>query len=205
MPSLLSGEAYGDGLCLSSADADVRRRTVDRLVGYLEAAQGLGAILVVGLLQGLRRDEPDVAAARARIADGLRRVAAEAEGRQVDVVLEPVNHLQVGFHNSVAEVLDLIDAIGSKAVKPMVDTIHMNIEEASLVEPIRRCGARLRHVHLCESHGAAFGAGHIDFAAVLRVLDEIGYDRYASVKVYRGIPFDEAAPSSLAHLRGCRR
>src|SRR5262249_25694371 len=105
IPSFLTGEAYNDGLCLSSPDAGIREKTVQRLIGYLDLASRFGACLVVGLLQGLRRDEPDPIIAHRRIIDGLRLVAEEALEKSVDVVIEPVNHLQVGFHNSVAEVL----------------------------------------------------------------------------------------------------
>ena len=86
IPSFLTGEAYFDGLCLSSPDADVRRATVARLIQYLDTAERFGSILVVGLLQGLRRDEPDLEVANVRIRDGLRRLADAAEARSIGVV-----------------------------------------------------------------------------------------------------------------------
>ena len=202
VPSFLTGEAYFDGLCLSSPRADVRRQTVERLIRYLDIARRFGSILVVGLLQGTRRDEPDVHVAAARIAEGLRSVAAEAESRGVEFVIEPVNHLQVGFHNSVAEVNELIRRVDSPSIQPMVDTVHMNIEENSLTQPILDCGARLRHVHLCESNGGRFGSGHVDFGAVLGTLRRIGYSGFCSVKVYRQLGVEEAARSSIAYLHG---
>ncbi len=201
IPSLLTGEAYADGLCLSSANAAVRRKTTERLKQYVETAAVLESILVVGLLQGLRRDEPDPAVGNQRIADALRPVSESAAASGVDLVIEPVNHLQVGFNNSVAEVRSLIAAIGSNAVRPMVDTIHMNIEEQSLTQPILDCGAELRHVHLCESNAGPFGTGHIDFAAVGRALNQIGYSGFASVKVYRQATGSDAARSSIEYLR----
>ena len=202
IPSFLTGEAYGQGLCLSSPDPSIRQKTVDRLAGYLDVARRFKAILVVGLLQGLLSDEPDVAAAQARIRGCFRQLAAQAEAKGVQVVVEPVNHLQVGFNNSVAEVRRLVAEVGSPALKPMVDTIHMNVEERSLVEPILECGSSLRHVHLCESNGSLLGTGHLDFAAVLGALDRIGYHGFASVKVYRGASLEDAAPQSLRYLHG---
>lgn len=201
IPSFLTGEAYFDGLCLSSPRAEIRRQTVDRLVSYLPIAQRFDAILVVGLLQGTRRDEPNPEAAAQRIAQCLGELGEAAEKAEVDIVIEPVNHLQVGFHNTVAEVRELIGKIGSPAIKPMVDTIHMNIEEASLTQPIHDCGSSLRHVHLCESNGGQFGTGHVDFASVLKALDQAGYNRFASVKVYRHLPLPQAAKTSLDYLR----
>ncbi len=199
--SLLTGAAYAEGLCLSAPDASIRDRTVERLVENMETANRFGAILVVGLLQGLRTDEPDPVAANARIVSCLQRVGREAEASGVDIVIEPVNHLQVGFNNSVGEVLRLIRDTGSAALHPMVDTIHMNIEETSLVQPIQDCGARLRHVHLCESHGGLPGTGRIDFAAVLNALEGVGYPHFASVKVYRKVGPREAAKQSMAFFR----
>jgi len=201
IPSFLTGEAYGEGLCLSSPNAAVRKATVDRLIGYLPTVKRFGAIMIVGLLQGRASDEPNAELAVARIEDGLRRVAEAAAAAGVDVVIEPVNHLQVGFHNSVAEVRALIGRINSPALRPMVDTIHMNIEEASLTDPVRACGTALRHVHLCESHAGRLGTGRVDFPAVLATLRDIGYRHWCSVKVYRRLGFAEAAKSSIEFLR----
>ncbi len=201
VPSFLTGAAYNEGLCLCSPDAGVRDRAVERLVSYLPVARRFGAILVVGLLQGLRSDEPDEEKAQPRIVDCLRQFAAQAVEAGVDFVIEPVNHLQVGFNNSVAEVRQLAARVDSPAIHPMVDTVHMNIEDSSVTQPIFDCAAALRHVHLCESNGGLFGSGHIDFAAVLHALDAIGYQRWASIKVYRKAAMEQAISSSIAYLR----
>jgi len=202
VPSLLTGAAYVEGLCLSAPERGRRTSAVERLKSYLPIAQRFDALLVVGLLQGLRADEPDAAVANQRIAAGLREVGLAAQEAGVELVIEPINHLQVGFNNSVAEVRALIERIGVPAFRPMVDTIHMNIEEKSLTQPIFDCGSALRHVHLCESNGGVLGSGHLDFEAVLAALDAIGYAGFASVKVYRQASLRQAAPASLAHLRG---
>ena len=119
IPSLLTGPAYLRGLCLTSADPTVRELTVSQLVRYVDVAAQLQAVLVVGLLQGQRIDEPDETAAQDRIADGLAQVADAASRSQVVVAVEPVNHLQVGFNHTVAEVQRLIARIGSPAVRLM--------------------------------------------------------------------------------------
>ncbi|MBT5873074.1 MAG: sugar phosphate isomerase/epimerase [Candidatus Latescibacteria bacterium] len=204
IPSFLTGAAYSDGLCLSSPDPDIRRRTVELLAGYVKIARRFDAILVFGLLQGLLSDESHVALANERIVSGLRQVGGVAHDNGVDIVVEPVNHLQVGFNNSVAEVRELIDNIGSPALRPMVDTIHMNIEDRSVTQPILDCGSTLRHVHLCESNGAMLGSGHIDFGSVLNALDQVGYEDFASVKIYRKVDLRDGIKGGLAHLKDCR-
>ncbi len=200
IPSFLTGAVYSQGLCLSSPDEASRQGAIDCLIRYLDLAERFGTILVVGLLQGLTRDEPDTTTALSRIVASMKEVTSEAEKRGVQLVMEPVNHLQVGFNNSVTEVRQLVRDVGSPALKPMVDTIHMNIEDPSITQPVFDCGANLAHVHLCESNGGPFGSGHIDFGSVLDALNKIGYDGFASVKVYRKASMAEAASSSIEFL-----
>jgi sugar phosphate isomerase/epimerase len=202
--SLLSGWSYpNEGLCLSSPDARIRDRAVERLIEYVGQAARLKAIVVVGLMQGLRSDEPDEATANARITDSLRRVARAAEGQPTTVVLEPVNHLQVGFNHTAAEAAALVERVGSPALSYMLDTIHMNIEERSILETIRTHGPRVRHFHLCETNGAPFGTGNLDFPRVLAALAEAGYEHYVSVKIYRKATWEEAARAAAEFLTRC--
>jgi sugar phosphate isomerase/epimerase len=200
--SLLSGWSYGhEGLCLSSPRADVRRRAVDRLIEYAGLAAQLGAVLVVGLMQGLRADETDETEANRRIAACLRPVAEAAAERGTMAVLEPVNHLQVGFNHTAAEAAAMVERVGSPGLGYMLDTIHLNIEERSVLHTIRTHGRHIRHFHLCETNGGPFGTGNLDFRGVLQALDEVGYVHFASVKIYRKADWEEAARSAMAFLR----
>ena len=155
-------------------------------------------------MQGFRTDEPNRALAERRIEDALRRVAEAAEENATTVVVEPVNHLQCGFHNSLDAVLELTSRIGSPRVKPMLDSFHMNIEEASLRAPILDAGAALGHFHLCESNGGFLGSGNLDFPSIFETLDSIDYHGCVSVKVYRE-PWEVAARRSMEYLRSCGR
>jgi sugar phosphate isomerase/epimerase len=200
--SFLSGWSYAnEGLCLASPRADVRQRAVERLIQYVGHAGRLGAVLVVGLMQGLRTDEADTTEANQRIAACLRPVAEAAVQHSTVVVLEPVNHLQVGFNHTAAEAAAMVERVGSPGLSYMLDTIHLNIEERSILETIRAHGRRIRHFHLCETNGGLFGTGNLDFPRALQTLDEAGYSHFASVKIYRGADWDEAARSAMAFLR----
>src|SRR5437588_757637 len=65
--SMLSGWSYShEGLCLCSPDPMVRSGAVDRLGDYAAQSAAVGALLVVGLMQGLRSDEADEAMAKDR-------------------------------------------------------------------------------------------------------------------------------------------
>lgn len=200
--SLLSGWSYfHEGLSLSSQSRNIRKLAVARLAGYVETAARFQAILVVGQMQGFLKDEPDEVIANERIAQELKEVCLTAEKHGVAVVMEPVNHLQVGFNHTVDDVVAMIRRVDSPALKPMVDTIHMNIEEQSITEPIYRLGKNLGHVHLCETNGRMFGTGNLDFQSVLQALTAVEYDGFISVKVYRGVKWEEGAKGSMEYLR----
>ena len=198
--SFMTGANYfGEGLCLSSPDTQNRRRAVERLQAYTAVAGRLGAILVIGQMQGFSSDEPDRELAEARIEECLHGVMEAAERNGVAVVLEPVNHLQAGFNNTLSQVTALVERIGSPNLKPMLDTFHINIEEKSMTEPIERIGANVGHFHLCETNGGAPGSGHLDFKAVFAALDAVGYAGWVSVKNYRQ-PWNVAAETAMQHL-----
>jgi len=200
--SLLSGWSYGnEGLCLATPREDVRRRAVERLIEYVGVAGRLGAVLVVGLMQGLRSDEADETVANERIRACLRPVAEAAVTAGTTVVLEPVNHLQVGFNHTAAEAVAMMERVGSPGLGYMLDTIHLNIEERSILDTIRAHGRRIRHFHLCETNGSPFGTGNLAFPEVVRTLDESGYGHFASVKIYRKVDWEEAARSAISFLR----
>lgn len=200
--SMLSGWSYGnEKLCLSSPRGEVREQAVQRLIEYAGYTARLGAVLVVGQMQGFRSDEPDEAVAQERIAAGLAAVAAGAQKCGGTLVLEPVNHLQVGFNHTAAEAAALVKRIGSPALSYMLDTIHLNIEERSILDTIREHGDCIRHFHLCETNGGPFGSGNLDFPAVLKTLRETGYSHYASVKIYRRAKWEEAAGGAMEFLK----
>jgi 5-keto-L-gluconate epimerase len=200
--SFMTGASYfSEGLCLSSPNADVRQRAVERLKWATEIGARFGAVLVVGQMQGFSSDEPNRDIANARIEECLKQVAEAAEKHRTTIVMEPVNHLQTSFHNTSAEVMALTERINSPYIKPMLDSFHINIEEASLTEPIHRVGSEeLRHFHLCESNGGFLGSGHIDCKAIFEALAAINYDGYISLKIYRQ-PFEAGAVNGVEYLR----
>ena len=200
--SFLTGANYfSEGLCLSSPRAEVRRQAIERLQTYTQIAARFGAVLVIGQMQGLASDEPNRAVGNARIEECLKPVIEAAERHGATIAFEPVNHLQAGFHPTLADVMTLAGRLASPRFKPMLDTFHMNIEEKSMIEPIHRVGRDLAHFHLCESNGSFLGSGHFDFKSIIAALDQTGYAGYVSAKVYRQ-PWTAAAPASMQFLKG---
>lgn len=65
----------------------------------------------------------------------------------------------------------------------MIDTFHMNIEDADMWENIRQAKNDIIHVHYSDSNRLALGMGHFDFIKMTEVLKEINYSGYISADI----------------------
>ena len=180
-----TGSTYATrGNCLCTADAAVRARTVLLLRSFVDLAERWKALLVFGSLQGRLSDEPDEKAGRRRIVDSLTEVCAYAAERHVVVAIEPVNHLEVGWHTTIAEVARLVRSLALPSARMMIDTFHMNIEEYDMVVPLPGIAEILAHVHLSETNRDVLGFGHWDIPVLCDALGAIEFKGHCSIGVY---------------------
>jgi len=175
-----TGMAAGeDGLTFVDPDPDVRRRAVERMLQQIDLAGYLGAAVAVGLIRGSLGKDPVQRSIRLEwflaCTDACCRAALKAG---VELVIEPINRYETDFLNTVDEALEAVLQVGSPALKLLVDTFHMNIEEADILASLRRAAPHLGHVHLVDSNRQVPGYGHVDTRGVLRVLHEVGYQGY---------------------------
>jgi sugar phosphate isomerase/epimerase len=185
MCAFQTGLTYASrGNCLSTADESVRRRTIKLLRGFVDVAARWKAIMVFGSLQGRRSDEPDRAVGERRICEAVAEVGEYATTRGAVLAFEPVQHGEVAFHNTIAEVAAVVRNMNLPGVRMMIDTFHMNIEEQDLLAPIAPVRDILAHVHLCETNRGVLGTGHWPTSAFIAELKRLDYSGYCSVGVY---------------------
>jgi sugar phosphate isomerase/epimerase len=185
MCAFQTGGTYATrGNCLSTGDAAVRNRTLALLRSFVDLADRWKSVMVFGSLQGRLRDEPLRDVAEARIRDALREVGAYATARRVTIAFEPVNQLEIGFHNTIAAAAQLVRGLNLPGVRLIVDSFHMNIEERDMLVPLAGVADLLAHVHLSETNRDVLGTGHGDTGAFLGELRRLGYAGYCSVGVY---------------------
>jgi sugar phosphate isomerase/epimerase len=195
-----TGQAYlKDGLSLSSPDEGIRARAIERVGNHLEFAVRLGAPIIIGLLRG--RIEQGKGETDQRFIASLRQIVPAAERAGTRLLIEPINRYETDYLTTVEEALDLIGRLGTEALGVLADTFHMNIEEVSPAEALRRGGTRLGHVHVADSNRRAPGWGHLDFREIVGVLKEIGYDGYLSAEILPEPDPVSAARQTIAHLR----
>ena len=126
-------------------------------------------------MEGLCREE--IIAANV---EKLKNIAAHAEGRDVYICLENLGRPGA---NSIKDLLEMIEAVGSDRLAVTLDTGHLNIAKTSTQRDfILAAGKRLKALHIADNEGQTdqhmmpFGRGNVDFGEVIRTLREIGYD-----------------------------
>jgi D-psicose/D-tagatose/L-ribulose 3-epimerase len=200
-------------------------------IAYLEecvlVASALGADVIGGPLYGA----PMVFAGRApapvsederarridRVVSGLRRAGTTAASAGVRFAIESLNRFETDIANTTGHALALAESVASAAVGVMLDTFHMNMEDPSIPEAIRRAGSRVFHFQANENNRGFVGSGHIDWPEVARALVAIGYKGPITLEPFRrdderpGVPLaqwrapqkdeDDSLKSSVAYLR----
>lgn len=200
--ALATGTIYTqDGVSLISDDAEVCAEARRRLMAYVDLADELGGKVIVGCARGNLCPEDSLTAMEARLADNLRPVLAYAAKHGQTVVLEAINHFENNYLQTAASCADFLRRYELDGLELLLDTYHMNLEEADQAGAIRTAGAKLGHFHLADNTRLAPGLGCYDFAAALRALHETGYNGWLSFECAVGENEDREAEAGLRHIR----
>jgi D-psicose/D-tagatose/L-ribulose 3-epimerase len=155
--------------------------TQDYLRSCVDLAATVGAPSVCGpFYAGTGRvwpmspDERETAYAEWR--EHLSPVADYAGERGVRLGIEPLNRYETSLVNTVDQALTGLGPLLGQGVGVALDTYHLNIEERSSAGAIRAAGDHLVHVQVCGNDRGAPGGDQTDWPAIVRALDEVGYD-----------------------------
>ena len=111
-----------------------------------------------------------------RCVKNLKVVADYARKKGIVFGVEPLNRFETSFINLAEQAVELVEMIDSPAIKIMLDTFHMNIEEKQLGKAIERAAPYLIHVHSNENDRGTPGSGHVPWADVAAALKKVKYD-----------------------------
>lgn len=113
----------------------------------------------------------------ARSVENVRRVGRIAGECGVDYCLEVLNRFEGYLLNTCAECKKFVEEVDVDAVRIMLDTFHMNIEEDSMVEAILLAGNKLGHFHVGENNRRVPGKGGFPWYEIGMALRAIGYQK----------------------------
>ncbi len=93
----------------------------------------------------------------------------------VRIALEPINRYETDFLNTCEQGLEMIGDVGRPALKLLLDTFHMNIEEKDSAAAIRKAGKHLGHFHASGCDRGTPGNDHIDWKSIAAALKAVNY------------------------------
>jgi len=139
--------------------------------------------------------------------DALRQMCDYARRRQVRLVFEATNHLEMGkFVNTVLNHKRLIERTGRDNIGIQIDWFHANFEELNPYEAVMDAQPLLWHMHFRDSNSLTPGYGTVDFKAVIRAIKKCGYEGCCTIESAPMIPDpDTAARDGIEYLRMMER
>lgn len=138
--------------------------------------------LLVGLMQGRLQPAQSLTDAEDNIIECIRDCADEARQYEMEIDIEPVNRYELGYHSKAEEVIEFIRLINRPNVRILLDTFHMNIEEASIESALIKTAPFLGHLHISDSNRLIPGKGHFNFRGFFKALRGLVYDGDVAVE-----------------------
>jgi len=164
---------------LASMDEGIRLGGVEYIKRILEQIHKMDGKILSGvnyagwgIPEGILNDKRPQ---REQSLKSMREILKTAEGYDISYALEVVNRFEGFLLNTAAEALDYVAELDSDKVGILLDTYHMNIEEASMGDAIRSVGDKLIGFHTGENNRTAPGKGHLDWDEIFGALADIGY------------------------------
>ncbi len=113
--------------------------------------------------------------------ESLKEVYDHAQKEGIRIALEPLNRFETNFLNRTDQAMLLAEEVGPDC-GVCIDTFHLNIEEADMIEAIKSSKARLVDFHVADNNRMACGMGALNWPLIVSTLKEIGYDGALTVE-----------------------
>ena len=177
--------SYGIGLTKdhdpSSLDEAVRKEGVAFMKKMIAGVADMGGGMIGGTVHSYwpatpPKDLKEKAAVRAQSIKSMRELAPIARDSGVILNVEVINRFEQFLINTCDEALSYVREIDSPALGILLDTFHMNIEEDSIGDAIRKAGKHLNALHIGETNRKLPGMGRMPWAEIRAALDDIKFD-----------------------------
>lgn len=211
-PVALAGISLGFQGSLLSPEAVVRRQCQTSLLRLLD----LAAELRTGWINAppcLIQDNPVRITDRghhASLAEHLDALLIEqlpalgdaARDRELLLLLEPVNHQESDYLNSIEHAARLCARLNHPAIGCTADFFHMQSEERDVAGALRQAAPAIRHVQVADNTRVEPGSGSLDFKPGFRALREAGYAGWLEIEArHLSGPPEAVLPKSVQCLR----
>jgi len=172
-----------EGRDLIHPDAGIRRETVQYIKDSLDMTKRLSGRIfcIVPSTVGKTRPLASMSEEWAWAVAGLKEVTEYAGELGIVPGIEPLNRFETYFINRHDQALLLCEEVGNN-LGVVLDTFHINIEEADPIQAIRNVGSKLVDFHVADNNRRPAGKGHFDWARIVGALRDIGYDGHLTAE-----------------------
>jgi len=157
-----------------------RKRCLSMVKKFIKIASKAEASVVISTVKGWIRNKNSTE----QIKTGMKECILFSKNFDVPLLIEPLNRYETDYINTAKEALELIEELDATNVGILLDTFHMNIEEASIPVSIRTSSSHIFHVHIADSNRRAPGFGHLNFDEIFSTLKEVGYSGFVSAEIF---------------------
>lgn len=196
------------GLSISTKDQKTRQKTIDVMLAFVEQCAELGGRYLVHGSPGQRRIDPGDtrAAALGRAQECLAAVADRAASVGVVYCIEPLAADQTPLINTVAEAVQILEAVKSPGLKTMLDcSAAARTEKEPVAALLERWLPQdvVAHVQVNDRNRRGPGQGEQKFAPLFAALRRHGYRGDVAVEPFDYVPDGPAAAArAIGYLRG---
>lgn len=171
----------------------------------VEAAKVLDVKTLI-VTVGQERNDATRYEQHANIVLSLKAAAPILEDAGLTMVVEPLNVLcnhKGHFLWSSYEGFEILEEVGSPAVKLLYDIYHQQISEGNLIPTIEKHIGLIGHFHVADNPGRHEpGTGEINYAKVFEVIDRLGYDKFVGLEYSNTIDTAETIRNTLKLANG---
>ena len=183
LSAFATGRAYvQEGLSLIHEESSIRTAAIKRLKEFVDAASPYEATVIIGCIRGNLASEAARPSSLERLAASTRIIVEYAETRNVGIVFEAINRFENNYLNTAQETSAFIKENNLPNTKILLDTFHMNIEDADMEKSILDCGDLIGYIHVADSNRHYAGAGHIDLKQIINSLSKVDYSGFISAE-----------------------
>jgi len=194
-----------DRLHITTPDETVWRRSRDYLKILIDLCGDLGGkVLVIGSpKQRNLVDGQTAEGAWGRAVEMFESVLKKAEEQNLTLCIEPLAPQETNFINTVAEGMRMVRQINHRHFKIHLDAKAMCTEGKPVPEIIRSVTAvDIGHFHVNDPNLYGPGMGQVNYEPIAEAINDIGYDHWLSVEVFKYDPDPETiARQSIKYLR----
>ncbi len=197
-----TGRAYvQEGLSLTHEEENNRKAAVQRLKNFVDAASPFKATVIIGCIRGNLTSETSRNASLELLAHSTRIVAEYAAQKEVSIVFEAINRYENNYLNTAQETAAFIRDFQLPNTKILLDTFHMNIEDADMAKAILDCRDLIGYIHIADSNRRFSGDGHIDMKEIVNSLKNVNYHGFLSAEC---LPLPDSVSALTGWIQGVK-